>query len=249
MLTSKCCNAKVEIGGEPDFPGDNYICTHYYICTKCGEACDLIEDKTVAIPRKSKEVSECCHAKIEDTYNGEDGYWETKCTQCKLHCKEAQMELNIEKDVLHVQKTMNTLLEPVFKDKESVKEHLERLEKEKTFIDHLRWIWRRVTDFYYDGKWYIKRFYQRGKNGWAVADTWDMDDYLLDVLPQMLDRVMNEDRDEKYNLDIQDCANTLRYIKKEYYSIFMTPKQVKECQKYINYAFKLLAKRFMQLWD
>ena len=32
---SKCCDADVSIGGD-DEEG-----THYYLCCKCGEACDL----------------------------------------------------------------------------------------------------------------------------------------------------------------------------------------------------------------
>ena len=38
---SNCCHAPVTIGGMPDFIGDNYICTVYYICTKCAKPCDL----------------------------------------------------------------------------------------------------------------------------------------------------------------------------------------------------------------
>ena len=39
---SKCCYADVELGGIGDFrDGDKQI-TMYYICTKCGRACDSI---------------------------------------------------------------------------------------------------------------------------------------------------------------------------------------------------------------
>lgn len=37
-LKSNCCNADVKIGGIPDF---ERICTQYYICVKCNEACDV----------------------------------------------------------------------------------------------------------------------------------------------------------------------------------------------------------------
>ena len=40
---SKCCNASVHIEGISDFPGDKKSCTQYYVCDKCGEACDLAE--------------------------------------------------------------------------------------------------------------------------------------------------------------------------------------------------------------
>lgn len=32
----------------------------------------------------------------------------------------------------------------------------------------------------------IKSFYLRGKNGWSPYDTWNMDNYLLKILPEML---------------------------------------------------------------
>ena len=40
-LKSQCCNADVIKGGRPDFAGDNYVCTMYYVCTKCNNPCDL----------------------------------------------------------------------------------------------------------------------------------------------------------------------------------------------------------------
>jgi hypothetical protein len=33
MDKSDCCNAKVKVGGEHS--------THFYICTKCGNPCDV----------------------------------------------------------------------------------------------------------------------------------------------------------------------------------------------------------------
>lgn len=42
---SLCCGAKVRFNMSPDFLGDNpktmQIGTCYYICTKCGEACNI----------------------------------------------------------------------------------------------------------------------------------------------------------------------------------------------------------------
>ena len=41
FVKSKCCNANVKTRGLPDFFGDKYICTVYYVCQKCGKACDI----------------------------------------------------------------------------------------------------------------------------------------------------------------------------------------------------------------
>ena len=38
---SKCCNAPVEIKGEPDFIGSKHVCTMYNECTKCKKGCDI----------------------------------------------------------------------------------------------------------------------------------------------------------------------------------------------------------------
>jgi len=43
---SKCCNAKVKLGGTPDFIGSDEICTVYNVCTKCGQPCDIKKVKT-----------------------------------------------------------------------------------------------------------------------------------------------------------------------------------------------------------
>ena len=40
-LKSNCCNADIKVGGSPDFIGGTEICTCYYICTKCEDACDV----------------------------------------------------------------------------------------------------------------------------------------------------------------------------------------------------------------
>lgn len=39
---SKCCKAKAEVAGMPDFEGDKYSVTMYYVCTKCKKPCDVI---------------------------------------------------------------------------------------------------------------------------------------------------------------------------------------------------------------
>jgi hypothetical protein len=36
-MKSKCCNAKVKVGGKG--------MTHYYVCTKCNKPCDVKESK------------------------------------------------------------------------------------------------------------------------------------------------------------------------------------------------------------
>lgn len=65
-MKSNCCNAKVKYSDIlPDFIGDKNpkIGTVYYICTKCGEACDVhinirktwtINPKTRIVPNKKK---------------------------------------------------------------------------------------------------------------------------------------------------------------------------------------------------
>jgi hypothetical protein len=38
---SKCCLAKVKLGGLGDFYDNDTIGTRYYVCTKCKKSCDL----------------------------------------------------------------------------------------------------------------------------------------------------------------------------------------------------------------
>ncbi|OGN15962.1 MAG: hypothetical protein A3C81_01480 [Candidatus Yanofskybacteria bacterium RIFCSPHIGHO2_02_FULL_46_19] len=43
---SKCHNAKVKLDGVPDFIGSKAVCTVSYICSLCGQPCDVIHRKT-----------------------------------------------------------------------------------------------------------------------------------------------------------------------------------------------------------
>lgn len=40
-LKSKCCGAKVSIGGIGDFRDRDQVPTHYYVCNKCDKPCDV----------------------------------------------------------------------------------------------------------------------------------------------------------------------------------------------------------------
>ena len=50
---SKCCNAKVKIGGEG--------LTHFYVCTKCNEACDYFN-----IDEREKLIEELNDIRLAD---------------------------------------------------------------------------------------------------------------------------------------------------------------------------------------
>ena len=50
-----------------------------------------------------------------------------------------------------------------------------------------RYFWRNIPYLWLG----IKSFYLRGKNGWSPYDTWNMDNYLLTILPEMLDYLAN----------------------------------------------------------
>jgi len=112
-----------------------------------------------------------------------------------------------------------------------------------------KFLYRIMYDFT-NAKAAIKTFIQRGRKGWAVSDTWDMDNYLLTILPEMIDRLIKDNMrgDKKYVKDLHDISNTLKSVKAQYSELY-SKAAVKQAQKQINYAFRLLAKRFMQLWD
>jgi len=68
-LKSKCCKSKVKTNMSPDFINDNpktqKIGTCYYICMKCGEACNVfsverkkwkINPNEQVIPDKRKKI-------------------------------------------------------------------------------------------------------------------------------------------------------------------------------------------------
>ena len=81
-IKSTCCNAEVKIGGMEDFEGDKYICTQYYICTKCKKACNvyLKDRKTwtrnpktqILGDKRGKEKSKITKKEIEEFRRNED---------------------------------------------------------------------------------------------------------------------------------------------------------------------------------
>ena len=52
---SKCCNALVKTEGIPDFPGTKEVCTVSFACTKCDQACDVIQKKLASSQRVLKK--------------------------------------------------------------------------------------------------------------------------------------------------------------------------------------------------
>ena len=74
---SKCCNALVKVEGLPDFHGDKYPCTAHYVCTKCGEPCDIKQEKIVqldSVDKLFKELEEDRKAHLI-YYFFHDIYW------------------------------------------------------------------------------------------------------------------------------------------------------------------------------
>lgn len=45
IYKSKCCNAEIKQEGEPDFIGSEDVCTVHYVCLKCNEPCDIVEEE------------------------------------------------------------------------------------------------------------------------------------------------------------------------------------------------------------
>lgn len=113
-------------------------------------------------------------------------------------------------------------------------------------------------------------FIQRGRRGWADCDTWNMNDYLAKVIPEMIDydikngtgspfgfetmedwhNVLNEMASgfKAYNLYNEDCywydATKSREWNQRNHAKFH-----KETQKALDKSTKLLGKYFFNLWD
>lgn len=70
---SKCCDAKVKTrDGLPDFPGSNEVCTVSYVCTKCGEACDLKVnfEKRIRTQKKRADLHGKIIKKLVELFDG-----------------------------------------------------------------------------------------------------------------------------------------------------------------------------------
>jgi hypothetical protein len=76
---SQCCNAKVRVVMSKDFFGDNpktqIIGTCYYVCKKCGKACDVIfrarktwtiNPATRIAPNKKRQLKKLTKREIEN---------------------------------------------------------------------------------------------------------------------------------------------------------------------------------------
>lgn len=59
-------------------------------------------------------------------------------------------------------------------------------------FEYIEIYWRRyVWNYVEDAIRYIKRFFQRGKNGWAVCDTWGLDFYIAKVISESLQHLLD----------------------------------------------------------
>lgn len=66
---SKCCNASVSIRGIGDFSNKDKVNTYYFICNKCKEACDVIQDRSILLETKAQSTPSvtcnCPNCKVE----------------------------------------------------------------------------------------------------------------------------------------------------------------------------------------
>lgn len=116
-------------------------------------------------------------------------------------------------------------------------------------------------------KYYVKRSWQRAKRGWADSDTWNMDMYLLEILPQMLHHLAEHAHGHPCDMTpevwgaylhntaylLENAREEVRDQKNEYTDeteYFERDRALFEEQKImVAEAFKMLAERFYDLWD
>jgi len=81
----------------------------------------------------------------------------------------------------------------------------------------------------------IKSFWQRGKNGFAVSDTWDTSHYLAVIIPKMLRTIAEKGMGYPWYSNPEDWKNTLISIAEdfEYYNMD-TDKLNKYAEEYNN---------------
>jgi len=53
----------------------------------------------------------------------------------------------------------------------------------------IKYIPYKISNWYYDRKWDIITFFQRGKRGWGDRDTWSFDGYLAGVIAEGLEHL------------------------------------------------------------
>jgi len=118
----------------------------------------------------------------------------------------------------------------------------------------------------------IKSFIQRGRRGWADADTWDFDGYLIDVIGEGLRHLKvyqngcpTEIYDKYKNLSIEESDKATQ---KEWHEILdkiiegfdaakvyieyfceLTEEERLECEKIRKEGFDLFKEYFFSLWD
>ncbi len=112
-------------------------------------------------------------------------------------------------------------------------------------------------------KWYrfVKWFIQRGRRGWADCDSWDIDYYLVKIIPPMLDRLkrghdypmMFKTEEEWYEkIDIMlagfDAGQRLLDMSYEGDSLQII-EAVKKDRQIFNIGMNQFTKYFFDLWD
>ena len=208
--------------------------------------------------------SKCCHAKIRcesaSEWDGEICTNWCVCTACNEPCDIVELETNVvDKDLLaegyEEMKDIGVEICTPELTCESLSEMKAYWDSElyaaRRSVDWLKVWWEDTVRTFHRAKTEIIRFVERGRRGWSRADTWDLDCYLLDVIIGSVEQLNKDDprEDKKYRQDLHDICNTLKSVQNQYYEGLNTKVKVKQAQKQLNYAFRLLSKRFMQLWD
>lgn len=121
----------------------------------------------------------------------------------------------------------------------------------------------------------IKWFFIRGKNGWSEYDVWNMDGYLLKIIPEMLRHLADHHfgypsnianiRDEQYDkgkdeewtqklleiahhfeeADFDNCSKAQDYLDKKISYIDLD----KYCSEQLHLGMVELERYFYNLWD
>lgn len=101
----------------------------------------------------------------------------------------------------------------------------------------------------------LKWFYQRGKRGFSDYDLWDMDDYLLEVLPEMLKKFRS--LKNSYPMKFKSMRDWQKVLK-EMETGFRKVRKLDQSMRFKDYEkkteifqknMKLLTKHFFNLWD
>lgn len=114
----------------------------------------------------------------------------------------------------------------------------------------------------------MKKRLQRGKRGYANVDVWNFDNWFLETIPKMLDKLKDEGYGHPYDMTAEEWENYVAEMSNHFKEASKVDDFIefpsgtpfsetskayedlyKHCSEHLHKGFEMMEARFFDLWD